>query len=121
MSKVAIRDSEIIIAMLKFRKFYPFLQNRQTTQANVSFKTLSDILDDCITRIRNGETIETCLAEYSDIQEHIKPLLDMALHISTTPKVMLSDDFKRISKARLTTRILKEKKDFAQNNIIRGV
>ena len=107
MGIVASRKLEALTAMQKFRKFDPFQQNMPTPQANVSFRTLSKILDECITRIRNGETIETCLAEYSDVQEHIKPLLDTAFYISANPKVTLSDDFKRTLKIRLTDRIIR--------------
>jgi len=105
MGIVVSRKLEALAAMPKFKKYYSFQQNMPTPQSNVSFRTLSKILDECITLIRNGETIETCLSEYSDVQEHIKPLLDTAFYISANPKVTLSDDYKRISKIRLTNRI----------------
>ena len=69
---------------------------------------LSKVLDECIARIRQGETIETCLADYPDVREHIEPLLYTALSISAIPKVSPPDDFKRISKARLMMRLRRE-------------
>jgi hypothetical protein len=104
-SIVGSRKLDALTAMRKFTKYYSFQQNMATPQANVSFRTLPKILDECITRIRKGETIETCLSEYSDMQEHIKPLLDTSFYISANPKVTLSDNYKRTSKIRLMNRI----------------
>jgi len=69
---------------------------------------LSKILDECILRISKGEAIEACLDEYSDLREQLEPLLYTALSISTIPRVSPSDEFRRVSKARLMARIVPE-------------
>ena len=69
---------------------------------------LLGILDECIGRVNKGEKIETCLAEYPHAREHLEPLLSTARSISTLPKVSPSDEFRRLSKARLLTRIRQE-------------
>ena len=69
---------------------------------------LPKVLDECIERIRNGETIETCLSEYPDMREQIRPLLYTTLSIFAIPKVSPSDEFRRISKARLMMRLRQE-------------
>jgi hypothetical protein len=66
---------------------------------------VSKILDECIARIEKGETIETCLAECPDVRKQLEPLLYMALAISAIPKISPSDDFRRMAKARLITRL----------------
>ena len=71
---------------------------------------LSEVLEECLARIKRGETIGACLADYSHLQQQLEPLLYMlhtAQSIYAIPKVAPSDDFKRISRARLTARILK--------------
>ena len=40
---------------------------------------LSKILDECIDRINSGESIESCLLDYPDSSEQLKPLLEAAL------------------------------------------
>ncbi|MFC1973892.1 FecR domain-containing protein, partial [Chloroflexota bacterium] len=69
---------------------------------------LLKVLDECIARIGQGESIETCLAEYPKLREQIEPLLHTALSIIDIPKVSPSDDFRRESKARLIARLRQE-------------
>ncbi len=69
---------------------------------------LSKVLDECIERIRKGETVESCLAEYPNLRKQIKPLLDTALSISGIPQVSPSDEFRKTSKARLMARLRQE-------------
>jgi len=69
---------------------------------------LSKALDESIVRIRQGEAIETCLAEYPDLRERLEPLLFTVLSISAVPKISPSDDFRRTSQARLMARLRRE-------------
>ena len=69
---------------------------------------LSRILDECIDRINKGETIESCLADYPDMQGKLEPLLHTAMFISTAPKVTPSDEFVRVTRTRLMTRLYQE-------------
>ncbi len=69
---------------------------------------LAKALDESIVRIKQGEAIETCLAEYSDLRERLEPLLFTALSISAVPKISPSDDFRRASQARLMARLRRE-------------
>ncbi|MBU2608096.1 MAG: FecR domain-containing protein, partial [Chloroflexi bacterium] len=69
---------------------------------------LSKILDECILRVRNGESIESCFAEYPKVQEQLEPLLQTGLSITTTPKAAPSEDFRTLSKIRLMVRLRQE-------------
>ncbi|MFC2033842.1 FecR domain-containing protein [Chloroflexota bacterium] len=69
---------------------------------------LSKILNECIEQINNGETIESCLARHAEVQDELKPLLEIALAVSNSPKVLLSEDYKETSKAKLIERIKRE-------------
>ncbi len=69
---------------------------------------LSKALDNCVERISKGETIEACLDEYRHIRGQLEPLLHMALSITDLPKASPSDEFKRMSKARLMMRLRQE-------------
>ena len=69
---------------------------------------LSEILDECITRISEGETIESCLAEYPGMREQIEPLLSTAQFISTVPRVSPSEEYIRTSEANLKARLSDE-------------
>ncbi|MFC2048352.1 FecR domain-containing protein, partial [Chloroflexota bacterium] len=63
------------------------------------------VLEVCIERMRQGESVENCLAEYPEMWGEIEPLLSIAQSITALPKVSLSDKFKKTSKARLMRRI----------------
>ncbi|MFC2041161.1 FecR domain-containing protein, partial [Chloroflexota bacterium] len=69
---------------------------------------LANILDDCIEQIRNGQTIEACLAKYPDVREELEPLLDLSCSIRSLPTIVPSNEFIRVSKARLMARIAQE-------------
>ena len=66
---------------------------------------LLEVLDECLEQIDNGETVESCLAEYPLLWEQLEPLLTTALSLSSLPEVLPSDEFRRSSKARLLARI----------------
>ncbi|MFC1913650.1 FecR domain-containing protein, partial [Chloroflexota bacterium] len=72
--------------------------------ANKLVKTL----DECITRINQGETIETCLTQYAHIRGEIEPLLRTALSVKTMPKLVPSDEFRKTSKALLLLKLRRE-------------
>jgi len=69
---------------------------------------LANILDECVERIAKGESIDTCLARYPDLRSSLEPLLAMALSISSIPRVSPSDEFRRVSRARLMARLRQE-------------
>ncbi|MFC1916409.1 FecR domain-containing protein, partial [Chloroflexota bacterium] len=66
------------------------------------------ILDECIEQINKGEKIESCLAQYPQVQEQLEPFLGTVRAISALPKVSPSDEFRRLSKVRLLARIRQE-------------
>jgi hypothetical protein len=68
------------------------------------------ILDECLSRIKNGETVENCLDSHPEIRELLKPLLETAADISAVPKASPSQDFRELSQARLMARIREESK-----------
>ena len=62
---------------------------------------LSKILDECLLRVGKGEAIEACVDDYPNLQAKLEPLLSIAQAIYNIPKVSPSDEFRRMSKARL--------------------
>lgn len=71
-------------------------------------KNIAEIVDRCLIRLNNGETIDECLAGYPDIREQLEPLLDVAMSVSNLPEVSPSDEFREASKVRLMARIRSE-------------
>ncbi len=69
---------------------------------------LAKSLDECIARIRKGETIEACLAEYPHLRQKLEALLHITLSLSAMPRVSPSDEFRRVSKARVMMRCREE-------------
>jgi len=82
---------------------------------------LSKALDDCIAKINKGETIETCLAEYPDMQGKLEPLLYTVLSISAIPKVSPSVEFRRAAKVRLMSRLRQEARQAAAAKREQGI
>ena len=68
-------------------------------------KKLSIILDECIARIREGESIEDCIAHYPKIRDKLRPILSTAQSIANLPDLELSHEFKEVSKEHLLSRI----------------
>jgi hypothetical protein len=68
-------------------------------------KELARAIDACLARVREGEKIESCLAEYPHIRQHLKPLLETALSVSSAPKAAPSDEFRRLSTARIMSKM----------------
>jgi len=69
---------------------------------------LSKAFDECLARKKRGEAVKAyCLAEYRHLLQQLVPLLHTALFIGTVPKVSASDEFKKLSKARLMARLQK--------------
>ena len=66
---------------------------------------LSEAFGECLARIRSGEAVNSCLAGYPNLRQQLVPLLYTALSISTIPKVVPSDDFRKLSKGRLLARL----------------
>lgn len=68
-------------------------------------RKLSKVLDNCWSRIRNGETVEDCLARHSSMRAELEPLLCTALYLSDLPKASASEMFRRGSRIRLVRRL----------------
>ncbi len=69
---------------------------------------LARILDECLARISQGETVEQCLADYPDERRQLEPLLDVALSVSAIPRAAPSDEFKEGAERRLMMRLRRE-------------
>ncbi len=63
------------------------------------------VLEECIARLRQGESVEDCLARYPEMRSQIESLLNMVHSVSFLPRVSPSDKFQRAAKARLMSRI----------------
>ena len=66
---------------------------------------LSKAFDESLARIKKGESVKTCLAEYPHLRQQLVPLLYTGLFIPAIPKASPSDDFRRVSKAHLMARL----------------
>lgn len=51
------------------------------------FRSFRSVLDECLDAIRQGETVETCLARYPRHASRLKPLLTLAEKVRRTPSV----------------------------------
>ena len=69
---------------------------------------LEKVVDECIERIRKGEAIENCLAQYAHIREQLEPLLRIALSVTAAPIIGPSEEFRRAAKGRLMARLYQE-------------
>ncbi len=63
------------------------------------------VLEECIARLRQGESVEDCLAKYPEMRSKIESLLNMVHSVYFLPRVSPSDKFQRAAKARLMSRI----------------
>ena len=48
---------------------------------------ISRILDDCLTRIANGEEVTDCLSDYNNFRHELESLLQTALLVKKIPSV----------------------------------
>lgn len=71
-------------------------------------RNISVILDECLSRLAAGETIDQCLEDYPEIRTELEPLLKTAGIVSSIPRVAPSESFHLQSKARLMARIQKD-------------
>jgi hypothetical protein len=69
---------------------------------------LARFLDYCLERIKNGETIEQCLAEYPALRHQMEPLLRSALAVSSLPKVAVSEQYRETALGRMMARLHQE-------------
>lgn len=63
------------------------------------------ILDKCLERIRRGETVEQCLADYPDLRPELEPLLRVFKNVSTVRRVTPSTEFKQKAYVNILSRI----------------
>ncbi|OGO23548.1 MAG: hypothetical protein A2144_11150 [Chloroflexi bacterium RBG_16_50_9] len=74
-------------------------------------RKIAKILDECLGRISQGESEETCLASFAGIRHQLEPLLHTALSISSLPRISPTDEFRKTSQARLMARLSLEATD----------
>lgn len=66
---------------------------------------LSNILDECLLRLKRGEDIGACLHDYPELSSELEDLLRTASFISSAPKASPSEDFRAKSKARIVAEL----------------
>jgi len=64
---------------------------------------LSNVLDECLTRLKRGEGLGAFLHDYPELPPELEELLHTASFISNTPRVSPSADFREESKVRIIT------------------
>jgi hypothetical protein len=69
---------------------------------------LAKILDECLARMKEGTTIDVCMAEHADVRKELEPLLYASAYIAGMDGVKASDAFRRESRGRLMARIQEE-------------
>ncbi len=74
------------------------------------FINLPRILEGCLIRIRQGETMESCLDRYPDSRRELEPLLNTAICIAATPKAAPALGFSRSAPARLVARLQEDRR-----------
>jgi hypothetical protein len=65
--------------------------------------TIEEILDDCLARIRQGKTVDECLAQYPHVRSQLEPLLRMAATITKAPDITFSRAYKQVLRNKLMT------------------
>ncbi len=63
------------------------------------------VLEECIARLRQGKSVEDCLAKYPEMRSRLEPRLNMVHSVYCLPGVSPSDRFKSAARARLMSRI----------------
>jgi hypothetical protein len=63
------------------------------------------ILDECLARINEGESVESCLASYPKMRDEISPSLQLAQSVSSIPKISPSERFRTVTPYSLMARI----------------
>ena len=63
------------------------------------------VLDECLARVKGGETPGACLDDYPRLRQQLEPLLLAAASVSAVPAASASNDFRRRSKHLLMTRL----------------
>jgi hypothetical protein len=68
------------------------------------------VLDKCLERIRRGETVEQCLADYPELRPQLESLLRTFRSVSTVRRVAPSGQFKQAAYTRLMSQIRADSK-----------
>jgi hypothetical protein len=76
----------------------------------------SKILDECIDRLNRGESIDSCLADYPDSAEQLRPLLQTAFTMRDASRFVPSASAKRAARERFNAALqgLVQKRDKSQ-------
>jgi hypothetical protein len=74
---------------------------------------LSKVLDTCISRTREGDTVKACLTRFPNMRKQLEPLLCVATSVAAAQKVSTSAIFRGALRNRLMARI-KEESDLAE-------
>jgi hypothetical protein len=69
---------------------------------------LAKALDECLARMREGNSVDICLAANTEMHEQVEPLMYTGQFISSLPKVEPSEEFRRTAKGRLMARLHEE-------------
>ncbi|MBN1189910.1 MAG: FecR domain-containing protein, partial [Dehalococcoidales bacterium] len=69
---------------------------------------VNKVLDICLNRMKRGETIEGCLADYPQHAEELRPLLEAAGSLLSFTRISLPHEDRRLSQSRLLARIQAE-------------
>jgi len=69
---------------------------------------LAKALDECLARMREGKSVDICLAANTEMHEQVEPLLYTGQFIASLPKVEPSEEYRRTAKGRLMARLHEE-------------
>jgi hypothetical protein len=72
-------------------------------------KTLEKILDECLTRLQKGQTIEDCLNAYPEYKKELKDLLQLALSLKSAPHPEPSQEAISLTLIKMGEALSKEK------------
>ncbi|HSH03859.1 MAG TPA: hypothetical protein VLL52_15190 [Anaerolineae bacterium] len=64
-------------------------------------KMFEMIVDRCVARLAEGETVADCVADYPEIAERLRPLLEVAAHLEEMPMSVVRREAKRAGQARM--------------------
>ncbi len=78
---------------------------------------LAEVLDKCLSRLKEGDSIDACLHDHPDLSSELGELLDTASLVSSVPRVTPSCRFREESRARVIARIRERQVRARMSNI----
>ncbi len=64
-------------------------------------RQFEDALDQCVSRLLAGESLDACLARYPEMREELRPLLEVAAVLAETPASAPAPEAKARGRQRL--------------------